>query len=376
MSQMINAGMSVLSEVQRMVQNVQGSTDLVSYTKVARVEPLTLIDADLAYYEGMTDIMQSVLSLFSGYYLQAAALSMDVQRVAVVKQLERLNTSRSVGLDYNVGVNNGKVDFNVQLAAENYKDRLPVQGDPRNYERRSVGMEASAAGEAVESVRSNANLALGKLINVEVTVTTGEAVEGKPAPTKTISIPISIRLMANMVPTASMLHILSAGSTKDTSLSARIDLWDSGAISFWRDLVFCQDLIDEHKKHLLEDKDGFYSAMIKRSRENAAAAALKGPSLNNASNIIIIGTDTQAKVELKYGGQLRNFQIRQKLFDKTYLMLLVVVDKERSRVTIYHRGIPESTSVSLRDLKVANKGSGPDIADVLAAYRLGNSPTL
>jgi hypothetical protein len=45
-------------------------------------------------------------------------------------------------------------------------------------------------------------------------------------------------------------------------------------------------------------------------------------------------------------------------------------------VTIYHRSLEIPTQVSIKELKTANKGSGPDVAEILKAYQLGNAPTI
>lgn len=335
---------------------------LISYTSVARVEPITLVDADIQFSDLLPETMQSLLSIFSGYYLQAYALStLSVGKVDVVKHLDRLNPNRSPG----------KILIN-QLGAESYKDRLPVVGDKRNEE---VAMEddsevAVAQGlgkDAVKDVRELTNLSVGKLFNVEVTEGDNKAV-----------IPVSIRLLVNSVPTQSLVHILSAGS-KDRSFKERWYQYKAGNLELIRDLVLCQDLIDEHKKHLLDDKTGLYQSILNRRRDNALASAISGSggvSLATASNIAVISSDTATKLEIELNGPLKNYAIRKKLFDAGYLMLLAVIDKQWDRVTFYHRGIPDSTSVSHRDMKAANKGSGPDVADILNAYRQGHAPTL
>jgi hypothetical protein len=56
-------------------------------------------------------------------------------------------------------------------------------------------------------------------------------------------------------------------------------------------------------------------------------------------------------------------------------MIIAVIDKQWDRVTFYHRSIPETTNVTIRSLKAANK-SGVDVKDVLQAYSLGHAPSL
>ncbi|MFO5842483.1 hypothetical protein ACLBPJ_29455, partial [Klebsiella pneumoniae] len=51
---------------------------------------------------------------------------------------------------------------------------------------------------------------------------------------------------------------------------------------------------------------------------------------------------------------------RHKIFDNSYLMMLVVIDDRYERVTIYHRGVDLSTSHRLDEIKMAEKKKGPD----------------
>ena len=357
-----NAGLSVLGEVAKYLAGFVGPRDLVSYTRPARVEPITLIDADCMYMDVMPDVMQSTLSLFSAYYLQAWALSVNIGNINVIRHLERLNPNRSA-FDEQLGA--------AMIGLEHFQDRLPVFGDARNAE---LSMEArddddsavltTGARDVSRELREVANLSVGKLFNVELS-------DGD----KKAAIPISIRLLANSIPTESLVHILTSGS-KENSLRERWQGYKAGRLELIRDLIFCQDLIDQHKKNLIKDKEGFYDAILKRRTGNALASVFGNPSIASASNIFIMSKKAALKTELAVNGPLKNFGVRQKIFEQTYLMLLIVIDPEWNQVTFYTRGIPEATVVNARDLKSAAKGDGPSVTDILAAYRLGNSAPL
>lgn len=361
-------GLAALQQVAKMMDNLTGdSKSLIGYSNAARVEPITLVDADALFVDMLPDVMHSLQSIFTGYYLQAFSLSMNVGNIDVVKQLERFNPNRSAGSA--VGQTLGKAIGMNSMGMEGLTDfthRLPVAGDPRNAK---ISMEADAVGAVVkdigEVVNELANLSVGKMINVEIT-------DGE----KRATIPVSIRLLANSITSEGLLHILSAGS-KEVSFGERWHQWKSGQIEFFKDLVFCQDLIDEHKKHLMDDKEGLYDAILRRRTENKIASVVTGNwSVASASNLCVLTSDTATKLELATNSQLKNFKARQKIFENTYMMIMAVIDKAWDRVTFYHRGIPESTTLSARDLKAVNKNTGPDIKDILTAFRAGSSPNL
>jgi hypothetical protein len=337
-----------------------GSDSLVAYTGAARVEPFVLLDNSLLFDDMTPDVMQSILSIFSGYYLQAWSLSAQVGNIEVIKALDKLNPNRGW---------HGAV---MTRATENYHEntdlthRLPVCGDPRfAIESESLAMESNGT-DNIKHITEAANLSVGKMLSVQL--------GGDKEKTE---IQVAIRLMVNTIPDEGIINILAIGNETQTSFKERYHQWKSGQIEFFKDLVLCQDLIDAHKKNLLNDKTGMFEAIRNRASKNLVSSILSGNySVATASNIAVISSDTASKLEATIGGRLKDFRTRQGIFEKTYLMLMVVVDRDYQRITIYTRGIPEYTSASARDLKNSSKGSGPDVGDILAAYKVGNSPSL
>ena len=337
------------------------TSSLVSATSVARVEPIVIVDKDCLFLEYLPDILQSTQSIFVGYWLQALSLITNVGDVNVGRVLDKLNPNRKVDtngfLETIVKAGIGKENYT--YASESMKYKLPTIA----MEAKGDKGDKDGSIAKVDNVAELANLSVGKLINVTIKNNGQEAV-----------IPISFRLMVNTLPPASCVQLLSQGSV-DLSFSERWFKWRAGRISFIKDLVFCQDLIREQKRTLMTDKDGVYSEIAKRAKNNRLATFFsKNPSLAEASNIVVISEETAMQLRVKHNLNLDNFKDRQKIFDKTYAMILVVIDRNYERVNMYHYGISASTSVGLRDIKVANKGSGPNIMEVLAAFKGGNAP--
>lgn len=219
--------------------------------------------------------------------------------------------------------------------------------------------------DTIKTLSELADLSVGKIFNVEIT-------DGMHQ----MTLPVSIRLMASAIPSGPLAQILSMGS-EDTSVKERYHGWKSGRLEFIRDIILCQDLIDQHRKNLMDDKSGIYNDILKRNRSNQLTTLLSGtPSVATASNIAIISTDVAEEIEASVNGRLKDFKTRQQIFKKTYLMILIVIDKQFDRVTFYHRGINHATELGVRDLKANNRGSGPDVSEILRAYQLGSAPSL
>ncbi len=250
-----------------------------------------------------------------------------------------------------------------RIGNDNAAARLKIDQDRYNDDKSRSSL--SFGKDTTRDLKELADLSVGKIFMVDIE-------DGLHR----LQLPVSIRLMASSLPPKQLVHILSHDS-KDTSVKERFHAWRSGRLEFWRDIVACSDLIDAHRDTIMKDKTGIYSDILKRNRTNQLAALLSGdPSIATASNIAIISDDTASQIEDEIGGRLHDFKTRQKIFAKTYLMFLVVIDKQYERVTFYHRGINQATELGVRDLKASQKGNGPDVSDILRAYTMGQNPRL
>lgn len=333
------------------------SDSLTAYTKAARVEPLTLIDTTIRDHAAMPDVMATCLNLFSGYYLQAIAISNTVGTINVTKQLDKLNPNRSFG-DALVNTIDGAV------STEDFKFTLPnvsLEWTQQAPERSNIRL----GKDTIDHLRHVDNMAVGKVLEVEIVSGSNCAI-----------IPVTIRLIPAAVSPEVFVSTCSIGSQKNTALN-RWHRFRAGELELISDLVLCNDLIDEHRHNLGKDKSGFYKQTVQRRRGNKLAAIASGsPSVATASNIAIIGPSTASSLEMELGGKLKDQRIRERAFAETSLMILAILDPEWERITFYHRGITTPSELSLRELKSAAKGSGQDISEIMKTFLASRPPLI
>jgi hypothetical protein len=406
----------------KLLADLPNSDSLVGYAQAGSVEPMALVDEDLRSSDLLPETLQLAQSVFAAYYLRAFSMhNISIAGANVKARLDQFSTRRSP-----IAAAAGSLGGIAAAALEEYEERLVVDGEVRELPdelkeleaevlkdvelaaaaqaaveareeavyrvpgQKAVGkdtpqpktpatMTEAAKQAALNSLKGGGGAAIGKTVDISDPVNLGVGrminVTIKDND-REVTVPVLIRMNAVYMATAPLVHILGAGS-EDISFGARFKKWKLGGIDFWRDLVFCQDLIDSHKANLKADKTGIYLQMMQKRRQNGIAAAVSASmSANNASNIIIMSQASAEALEMKIFGKLKDFNTRQKLFQQGYGMLLFVVDKQWGRVRMYTRDIPEYTELSERDLKGANKGGGVDIGDVLTAFRAGSSPRL
>ena len=117
-------------------RDIHASTrsSLAKLSKPARVEPLCVIDSDCIQLEYISDVVQCLQSIFTGYYLQAVSLLGTVSGVSVLGDLDRLNPHREFSIpdvveDVLKKANITYTSDSFYLSEENYKWSLPIAGD-------------------------------------------------------------------------------------------------------------------------------------------------------------------------------------------------------------------------------------------------------
>lgn len=384
-SKYLNNAPSVATLVDRLAKGMQVSS-LVDVSRPARVAPLVLMEDSLRHCEDISSVLQTICSIFSGYYLQAFNLVASPNRVETLRVLDSLNPHRGGG---SMVGEDGRTPISINLSA--------VKGTATNM----IGNESyrlmTASQEAGEDKPATAlyeqqNLAVGKLlcldletnmIDVARTAVTSDKDSAKQTRVTVTETPRSTSQKVYVMVTVSPILTrqdylvgLYGKINRPTGLSDRWQLFRSGALRF-RELMTGSDIIDQHRKLLATDDSRLYERMRNTRKKNAMAAIKTGiASMADCSNITIISSETEKQIARELNGKLSSPRVRNIIFEATYLMLLVVVNENFGQVTIYTRGIADPIVASIRDLKTYERNKGPDITEILATYVKATAPTL
>lgn len=331
------------------------SSSYSEFSKLGRIEPITLIDSSLQHSESLEPILLSLQSVFAAYFLQAVSFSMNIGKVNVRKELDRLNPNRNP-LDSAVDSLSNSINL------LNYKDKLP------DFKKLNTSLEASPTDihfgrDAVKGIHEDSNLALGKVFEINLS-------DGKHS----APVLVSIRLLTYIIESSTLVSTMSIDDQRDITFAERLHLFKSKVISI-TDLITCNDLVDEYRSGLMKDKSGILDEIISRNDKNKLSGILSmNPSIGTASNIAIISKDTITQLEKKTHSKIDNANYRKKIFDKTSLMILCVVDQDLEQIIMYVRGIVIPTKLSIKSMKNASKGSGPDVSSILKSLLEGRPP--
>ena len=417
---------------------------LSTITKNTTIEPFCVISRDCANLDYMPEINSTLLNMFIAYYLQAFNNLLKLNNVRIRKLLNATGTNTSIILEAHASTNDSILNFKLpnssNLSLENKLVGYTTgsgkdQPDIESYSNLAVGklieitFNLDGRYESRFKTRETKNTEYSKSETTEKSetrhgdkyerssngndkITTQDpspgskeanTIGGKEGTGQTkeeqlfyhegqeFTILVLVKLLVNVVPTSTIEGLL-VRFKEDISFSERWMSWRAGRIKFWRDLVLCQDLINESKRNAIKDDAGVTSAIDNRVRDavekKLATVAYKSLeektseysnldsySFGVASNLYVITAAEAAKIEYALRGKLSSQSVRNKLFGNGYAMILAVVDPDRERVKFYVQGVEGYSDLSIREIKSAAKNKGPDITDMLKMMQMGMAPT-
>ena len=414
---LITATLSILKKYPK-VARAATSNSMTQYTKSTRSEPITMIDTGLSSMEQLPDLMMTLTSIYAAMYAQSfsIAINQEIGDIKVLQTLDQINPNRSkmegvLALASGLSVssesssltlpdyrNTGakpipSITFEaIEVAPSNRnlhglivnkhdtydsedvideKTGKPVLDSKGNVVRRKVNKEAlpdspSSKADVEAITKFMSNLSTGILFEVTV-----------EADHRKVSIPISVRLLANKMAPDIMVSLFTA-AVKNRTAKERYREWRAGGLSLWNDVILCKDILRENRKNLIKDSSGMFSEVLRRKSTNQIVGALSGnPSISQISNILIVSTETMDLFERDTSKKIKNPTTRELIFNNTQTLILAVVNRNRETVTLYYHDISVPTTVTFRDLKGSGgKGGAPDVMEIIKAFQMGNGINL
>lgn len=354
------------------------------YGRSLRSEPIAMIDQDLRMLPELEDIMKTATSVYAAMYSQAFSIGINetIGDIKVLKHLDALNPDRRVidsvatsamafaGIESHqlkLPDYSNKASFNkkptISLEAPDPEVVKPVNTKVVHYEpvNRPKPSRASNHGDTDVIASFSSNLSTGLLFNV--TVATDK---------RKVDFPIQVRLMANLIPSANIISLLSAASRNMTA-KERWREWRAGGIEFWNDVVLCKDLLKEKRNNILKDKTGLFKEVASRATRNNSSGWLSlNPSISQISNIVVVSKRSIEEFETSTGKKLKDVRTRDVIFNNSQILMMIVVDDEYETATFYYHDVTVPTTATLRSLKSVNKKGGVDMMEIMRTMQMGN----
>lgn len=349
---------------------------LADISKIARVEPITLISSNLTGTKELYNILHGVLNIYAAFYLQAIhILSAQLADVRILKILDKTNPDRDMKTLLTSGYT-AYENLNIKtLSLENCKFKLPmIATDKPSFAMESIFDEdannvLTSSTQKLETFEKLGS-AVGKVMEVKFTVRGNDSKNSDE-----ITIPVVVKL-DNMVIPADVIDQILTANADEITLGSRFKDALAGRIGFIKDFILCSDLIKSQKKTMIKDPTGYYNQLMKRINNSRMYSALSGNiSLAGVSSIVVISEEDESFVQKQIGGKLTNEHTREIIFNNTSAMMIVVVDKEWERVSIYVKDIDGFSQNSFDAFKSMSDKGNNNITDIIKAFSLNNAPS-
>lgn len=400
----VNGEPTLLESVRNIITTYKGTVgdgmSLADITKIARVEPITLISSNLTGVKELYPILHGVLNIYTAYYWQAVSiLSTQIYDSRILKILDKTNPDR----DLKTFLTSGQLAFEnfaepgagKTLSLEGCKYRLPMLKSDKKISAESMKLNdfgynddptsednsnRASLTSAVAKIDSfdKLGMTVGKII--EITFANGSISkdnnhkkdkDNKNDPGRS-TVPVVVKL-DTMVMSGDVITGITTSNADEITIGSRFRDALSGRIGFIKDFILCSDLIKQQKKTMIKDTNGFYSQLLKRINNSKMYSALSGNiSMAGISAIYVMSEQDENEIQRRIGGRLTNKTTRDIVFDNTSAMMLVVIDKEWERVSIYIRDIDGFSQNSFDSFKPMTDKGNNNIMDFMKAFSMNN----
>lgn len=379
-----------LGGVVEAVQHLEdmSSVSLFQYTKRTTVNSRVFIEKTLSGEEILTPLMMNIMNLYAGLILTALNINQRVQGSKKIRDMLSIVSTEGFEDKQAPSMLNERLDAFFQGSTFG-NDMTYWKVDPKTGKRVTASPEEENLAKAevdANVAKRNAEKAVSyngsRLVETEpkdATLPSGRVIEvsfGSDNGSK-FTLNLFLQLAQTFIPSNVINQFV--GLNFEPSIRQRWLQMSVGEISFWKDFIMSQDIRKARKKALRDDKTGALKDMIDRQENNLSQAWLKlaqvRPDKQNIANtILIFDKNTFNEVANKSGLNVRDFSSRQKFFNASFVMMLVLVDPMYNKVDMYYHGLAASSTFTFDQIKKKTKTDAADLMSIMKNYASGMAP--
>jgi hypothetical protein len=161
---------------------------------------------------------------------------------------------------------------------------------------------------------------------------------------------------------------------EDNDLSERIDDMKSGAISFWTDLILCNDLIDAYKKNKVRDLNKLHQIINSRKiSANSKYVTNKMAGFEKFYNMIVVTGDEKDIIDQTVKGNAFNEPVKDNFLTGTGSLSLTVIDEDHDRVSMVTKDMKGMTYMRFSELE-NRKDKTNSYDEIIKAMQMNTAP--
>lgn len=367
-------GGSFLGGIWDTLQNIEdhSNTALTSYVRRATINSRVYIEKILADEEIMTPLMLNIMNLYTGLVMTA----MDMNRYIVgskrVRDMMSVVATESY-FETPPNTTTTTIEDKLSMFFQGKKPQMTIvssRGDEIGDDEFTQVSNASGS-KVLDPEPKSANLPSGRIIEINF----GNS--RNPNEQANFTVNLYLQLMPYFIPTDVAQQFVEMNFS--ASLKQRWMQVSAGEIAFFSDFLMAQDKRKRRMKALKHDKTGILREMEERRENNLSSAWMKFMFLqperqNIANTILIFEKHSFDKICSRTGMKFKNYQSRQKFFNKTMSMILCTVDPMYNKIEMAYNGLDAISMFTFDQVKRNSKNESTDLVKIMENYAKGMAP--
>lgn len=346
-----------IGELKNLITNAEDATSrsLTQYIRRSMIASRVFIQREVADEEILPDLLLTLQQMYVGWIMTAMQLNTYIDKTRTIR----------TALDV--------------VATENFK-YVPTE-DLLNGLSSFTGARFSDDKEKPAVIRHGGGQVLDTTTKKELNLPAGRIIEVKfnmgGDPKNQLAVNLYVQLLPTFVPASAAEEFFQMNFKP--SLKQRWFQVTSGEKRFFADFLFELDLLKKRSTALKQDSSGTLKEMMDRQRNGLLNYLLKvgqwSPDKQNIGNTLhIYEKSAFDRWCSQTSCDFRRMEHRTKFFNRTYSMVVAVIDSAYGMVDIYLHGINNRGEYKFSQLQQQAKTEKYDLQSIMKSYYMASAP--
>ena len=391
-----DAAVGAFSGIKKIINTIESgaNTSLANYSKKAMVNSRVYIDESLQGESILDPLMKNIMNLYVSLITTAMSMNQYITGTKKVRDIMAIVSTE----DYKIAEENKPVFTETLLG--NYfgaMESSPLFRSNNDYfdiygsgstSNKDIDLSHGIGGSGRQTDKENtdkveANASSPVKPDIETPISTGRVLKFDfKINGESISINLFVQLNPRFIPSDVARQFVALNFTP--SFKQRWMQMSAGEIRFIRDLIFCADLHKQARQAMIHDTSGALAEMLSKSNEGLFNAIAKMSTLsdnavnreNIANTILVFEKNNFMKACSNAGFRFDTYMNRQRFFDKTFSLMVVVVDVNYNKVDIYYNGLSTYSTFHFNQVEKNAKTESLDITKMMESFARGMGPRI
>ena len=363
-----------LGGILQAMRNIEDATSmsLFQYTKRTTIMSRVFIEKTLVGEDVLVPLMSNIMNIYTGLILTAMNMNQYVQGSKRVRDAMAIVATESLVQPISL-----QAKLDEYFLGSNARTMLSPQsaqllgGTEDISDVPTATIAGMSKGESKDLDAEKISLPSGRIINIDF---------GNKDPSgnvTSVKVTMFLQLHPNFIPSDVASQFVEMNFSP--SIRQRWLQYSAGEISFFKDFLLGQDQRRRRFKALRDDKSGALREMIDNQENSLSNAWLKlsqiSPEKQNIANtILIFEKNNFDKACSRSGLRFNNFNDRQSFFNKTFAMIVVVIDTMYNKITMYYHSLNAYSEFTFEQIRKNSKSEAVDLSSLMKSFANGMAP--